>query len=164
VKHKFIKRQINSQEGKNHLKSYPDSISNIGLFIAESKLPGTNFITKLQSCFGVDSRFFKFAVSNKIQASDVIFLNKSSFSFWGKFKDKEAYRILSDLDMLIDISFKNSMIKTYAFNLSHKSFKIAMGKASGDFFHLRINVDENKVDVFADEIIKYHKILSHVKR
>ncbi len=164
MKNLFIKRQIKTFKDGIQLKSYPSSIENIGLVFSEAGLPDHSFTDKLRACFGKNVSIHKFSVSNKSDSSDLVLLNKKVFNLFGKLKDPKISEILKDLDVIIDMSFKNNIIKSFAFNLSVKSYKIAMGRQHNDFFHLTINVERGQYDVFAEEIIKYHKILSHVKK
>ena len=163
VKKIFIKQFIKANQSKDNTKSYPKSISKAGIFCKESQLPLNSFIESLKYTFGNKCVFFIFLLSNKNATDDVIILNNKAFNYLGKLKDFTVSQKLGELDLIIDLSFKSSMIKKYALSLSGSSFKIAMGKYLNEGFHLCINVDRNQQDLFAEELLKYHKILSHVE-
>ena len=117
MKNLFIKRQIKTFKDGIQLKSYPSSIENIGLVFSEAGLPDHSFTDKLRACFGKNVSIHKFSVSNKSDSSDLVLLNKKVFNLFGKLKDPKISEILKDLDVIIDMSFKNNIIYWLSFCL-----------------------------------------------
>lgn len=164
MKRLLIKRRFKRNDSKKRINAYPKDIKKVGIFCSDEHKPDANFITKLKGCFGNQARFITFAFSKKCENENMYFINKKAFNIIGKLKDNSLSEQLSDLDMVIDVSFKTTIIKDYVISLTEKSYKIAMGNYLNNYYHLSINLNKNEFNSFADEIIKYHKILSHAQR
>jgi hypothetical protein len=164
MKRFFIKSQIKKNRSTEVLKCYPKLIRTVGIFCSDAFQPDANFITKLKGCFGNQVQFYNFALTVNPYNQDYILLNNKSFDFLGRLKNKNLSEYISKLDIVIDMSSKSSVIKDYALNLTNKSYKIKLGHFSKNVYHLKINLKENQKELFADEIIKYHNILSHAKK
>lgn len=153
-----------NNESSDRIKAYPKIIKRVGIFFSEKHQPDANFITKLKSCFGSHVQFVNFAILKDDLQGDVICLNKKSFNFIGKFKDSKISELLFHLDIVIDMSLKSSVIKDYALSLAINSYLISLGHFHDRFYNLSIVLDESQQNLFADEIKKYHNILSHAER
>lgn len=164
MKRFFIRRNLKKSIAVEGLKTYPHRIRKVGIFCTESKIPDLNFESKLKHCFGNDTAFINFVLGEDRQEDGMFFINKKSFTFFGNFRDKSMPEYLSELDVVIDMSLKSCLLKDYALSLAKNSYKIALGHFSDKAYHLSINLKEHQKDWFADEIIKYHNILSHAKK
>lgn len=164
MKRLLIKRRFKRNESKKRISAYPQDIKKVGIFCSDEHKPDANFITKLKDCFGNQTRFITFAVSKNCDNESMFFINNKAFNLFGKLKDNALSEHLSDLDMVIDVSYKASIIKDYVISMTEKSYKIAMGNYLNNYYHLSINLNKNEFNSFADEIFKYHKILSHAQR
>jgi hypothetical protein len=164
MKRFFIKSHIKKNRSAHALKCYPKLIKNIGIFYSETFEPDANFITKLKGCFGNKVQFYSFVFFKNSDNQSHILLNNKSFDFLGRLKNKSISEYLANLDVVIDMNLKSSVIKDYALSLTDKSYKIKLGSFSESKYHLIIKLKENQKELFADEIIKYHNILSHAEK
>jgi hypothetical protein len=161
VKKLFLKKLIRVNERNAGLESYPQIIKSIGVFSNDQVKIDVNFINRLKSYFGSDCDILNFSFSKNENNSGGICINNKSIDFFGKMKDAELKKRLSDLDLVIDLNCKSFLLKKYIIGLANKSYKIAMGNYSHDGYHLNINIERDNTDLFLDEFFKYHKILSH---
>jgi hypothetical protein len=131
IKTFFIKHNVSVNKKSIGLKHYPITVSSVGFFCLNSNFPEVNFIKKLKNTFGEQTQFTIFSLGNKIEIDNGYALNNKIFDLFGKIKNPALHKDLCDLDILID---------TTIYNLS-------------------INLKSLDYNLFADEIIKYHKIL-----
>lgn len=157
----FIKRQLKTITSNSKINAYPKKISNVGIILSDHRILDYNLISILKNGLGNDCKVYKIFLGKSNNEKDAFRLDKTSFSFLGKLKDDIVFETLKNLDMLIDVSFKSSNIKDFALLNSNKAYKITLGSNLNEHFNLSINLESNQMDLFAEEIIKYHKILSH---
>ena len=166
----FIKRYILNRKffkGINgqQLKSYPQSVLKVALVCDADKEVDANLITKLKSNLDSNTQFFIFVLSKKKRnLENAIIVNMKSFNYFGDLKDKSSIKILKQLDMLIDISEDRSIINQYLLSTAYKAYSISLGNDLERKYNLSINLKEFNQELFGNEIIKYHKILSHANR
>lgn len=160
----FIKRQIKKQKTLTALKAYPRSVNKIGIFCSEDQCPDAGFITKLKTCFGSQSQFLKFVIGDNVEQNDRIVLNNKAFNVFGRLKAEHISKVLSQLDIAIDMTLEQSNIKEYALSIARNAYKISLGYFPGKAYNLSINLKDDQKELFADEIIKYHNILNHARR
>ena len=163
IKQIFIKHNLSVNQNFSGIKSYPEIIKTAGLFCANANQIDTNLITKVKNALGSQTQFLIFGIFGDDGNKDIQDLNFKQFNLFGKFINPSVKKNLSDLDMLIDITRQHTVIKDYAISFAHKAYKISMGQYAENKYHLCIDVINSNQDIFVDEMIKYHKILSHAK-
>jgi len=164
IKTLFIKRKALVNMKSIGLTRYPQPIEKIGFFCLDSNFPKANFIKKLKATFGKQTQFIFFTFGDKNEPDDGYLLNNKSFDLFGKIKNPSLQQELIDLDMLIDITHTASQIKQYALSLASHAYKISLGSYENNIYNLSINLKSLDYNLFADEILKYHKILIHEKK
>lgn len=161
IKTLFIKHKISKNHFSIGVKSYPDDIRKVGFLCLSTRKPDANLITKLKTTLGSQTQFLIFVVSDDINNGESKYLNFKCFDLFGEFKDKGLKESLADLDMLIDTTQKISLIKDLAINSAENAYKISLGNYPKNIYNLSIDLKAEDKNLFIDEIIKYHKILSH---
>ncbi|QTY28189.1 hypothetical protein [Flavobacterium sp. CS20] len=159
IKTFFIKHNVSVNKKSIGLKHYPNTVSSVGFFCLNSNFPEVNFIKKLKNTFGEQTQFTIFSLGNKIEIDNGYALNNKTFDLFGKIKNPALHKDLCDLDILIDTTQTVSQIKHYAISLASQAYKISFGCYDDNIYNLSINLKSLDYNLFADEIIKYHKIL-----
>ncbi|RRO11740.1 DUF6913 domain-containing protein [Flavobacteriaceae bacterium 14752] len=161
IKTFFIKHNVSVNKKSVGLKHYPNTINSVGFFCLNSSFLEGNIIKKLKKTFGQQTQFITFNLGNKTENDNSYLLNSKTFDLFGKIKNPSLHKDLSDLDMLIDTTQKVSQIKNYAISMANQAYKISFGSYDNNIYNLSINLKSLDYDLFADEVIKYHKILAN---
>lgn len=164
IKTFFIKHNTSVNDKVSGLKSYPKSINNVGIFCVPSVLPDANLITKLKTKFGNQTQFYIFVLAENHKDKNLVCLNLQTFDLFGKFKDHSISSNLTRLDMIVDMTQEDSIVKNYAVSMANQSYKIALGHYPDKKYNLSFKLISFDQDSFAEEIIKYHNILNNAKR
>lgn len=163
VKKFFLKKKNLINQKSLGLKKYPESFEKIALFCKSKKIPDANLISKLETAFGNQVQILIFVFLEKNKDNNVICLNYKNFDWFGNLKSTPIKDELKALDMVIDMTQQYSAIKDYALGLANQAYKIALGHYAQNVYHLSFDFKKDNQELFADEIIKYHSILSHAK-
>lgn len=163
IKKFFLKKKSLMNQKNLGLKKYPQSFDKIALFCKSKKMPDANLISKLESAFGNQVQILIFVFLDKNQDDNVICINYKNFDWFGNLKSISVKDELKALDMVIDMTQQYSTVKNYALSLASQAYKIALGHYAENVYHLSFDFKKDNQELFADEIIKYHSILSHAK-
>lgn len=160
---KILKRKTISNQKALGVKTYPQSFDKIGLLCNSKKLPNAQLISKLKSTFGGHVQILIFVLLEKGEDKDIIYINYKNFDWLGNLKSISIQEELKALNIIIDMTLQYSILKNYILSIARQAFKIALGHYSQNIYHLSFDLKNNNQNLFADEIIKYHSILSHAK-
>lgn len=161
VKSFFIHHNTSVNQKATGLKYYPLSFSKVGIFCQAPNIPDDNLITKIKFALGDQIQFVIFVLGKNQGLESDYTINRNTFDVFGKIKNPSLNKDLSDLDMLIDLSQKASLVKDYAISIASQAYKISLGQYENNFYHLSIKLDSYESSLFGEEILKYHKILGN---
>ena len=161
IKKFFIKHNTSVNQKNIGLKSYPNSFDTVGFLCSKELIPDANLIARLKNNFGNHTQFLIFVLANDVKKENFKSLSMKNFDLFGRFKDTLLMESLSRLDLLIDMTQIQSIVKDYAVSMSIQAYKISLGQQSNSKYHLSINLKTIDQEKFANEIIKYHNILKH---
>lgn len=164
IKNFFIKHNTSVNHRVSGLRFYPKTLNYVGFFCFSDVMPNTNLITILKSTFGIQTQFAIFVFSKNYENSDVEYINMEKIDIFGKFKDAKLIEKISNLDMLIDMTGKQTTLKEFCISMANQAYKITLGAQTHNIYNLSIKLKTFDQSIFAEEIIKYHNILDHVKR
>ncbi len=163
IKTRFIQHKISVNSFSKSQKVYPLDIKKVGFLCLLSKKPDANLITKLKATFGNQTQFLIFVISDNVQNDEAEYINYECFDLFGDFKNKVLKESLQNVDMLIDMTQQQNIVKDYVISIANQAYKISLGQYSNNIYNLSINLKIDDDNLFVEEIIKYHKILSHAK-
>jgi hypothetical protein len=153
---KKLKQNLESLE----VKGYPQRVKHIGLFCQHNSLDVENFIFKIQKLH-LNIPMVTVFEFDKISKDKEYFISKKQFDLQGNFKKRYIGEEISNLDLVIDITEDDGLVKNYAISLATRAYKISLGYADQSQFHLSIKLNSSDLNEFYREVEKYHNILKH---
>ncbi|MDC9722618.1 MAG: hypothetical protein PSN34_07575 [Urechidicola sp.] len=89
-------------------------------------------------------------------------LTEKDFSLLGKLKNEVIEKLIkSDFDLLLNYTNDNLYLN-YLTAFSNAKFKVGLDSNKNEFLDLMINIGEENVDLFHNELVKYLKILNKI--
>lgn len=148
----------------------PNKITSVGI-LADSRLFGSYDISRnLSQKLGIESRHFEIIIFENLKddfvAQHYNTFTEKDFGMYGKVKAQNVQDFINtNYDLLINFSNQNNVYLNLVALQSKAKFKV--GFANDDLTNLydfMINVENNKIDIFTDELAKYLQILKLIKK
>jgi len=162
-KHHFIKKKIGkfSQTRSSLSDESSQKIKTVGIITLDCFSKEHDFsqilIQKLQRR---NPKIYSYRKFSKDHKKSYKHFSEKDFNWKGHVLDSSFQSFLEEpFDLLICYYPKKNIFLEYAEASSQTTFKVGFSDASTGFFNLDIACDENRVDLFFDEMKKYLKIL-----
>ncbi len=158
---KKIKRaleQVSSQENGQNSK-----INSVLILIDENTSPSISKM--ISSRLAIDKRNIKTLIFKENPKKEQIvegIVSEKDFSLFGNLKNEIIKKQLNqNVDLLLDYTVGNIFLNLITV-LSKSKFKVGLSKNNTQLFDFLIDVKNNEIDVFNDELVKYLKILNKI--
>ncbi len=157
----YIKSKLDRNLKALQINGYPNQVKYVGVFCKYFDIDVEYFIKNIRKLYPnlVFTRCFEF---DHFAKEKEYYISKKSFDLKGNFKKNYIYEEISKLDLVIDISEQQSLIKNYTISLATQACKISLGHLSDNSqFQLSIKLNNYNLDDFYKELEKYHNILKN---
>lgn len=159
---KYLMRQQSRLEKK--VSKQPKKVSTVGILAEEELFRAYDFTKKLSNDLGIDISDIKVMLFQKVKTDKSLdhfeFFSNKSFHMFGKIKDKELkYFLEKKYDILINYCNQDNIYAHIASLESAAKMKASFKTKYTSFYHIAVNIPENKINTFNEEIVKYLKIL-----
>ena len=160
---KYLVKLQNSTEKK--LKNDKlDSVKTVGILAEEELFRAYDFTKKLSNDLGIHESDIDVMLFQKIRSEKSLdqyeFFSEKSFKMFGKIKDKDLKHFIDrKFDILVNYCSQENVYAHIAAFQSKSKMKAGFENESTSFYQFVVNISENKINTFNEELIKYLKIL-----
>ena len=99
---------------------------------------------------------------DKAKTYDII--SHKDFGFYGNIKGESLRSFVdTEFDILINYCHVDHILSQVASFRSSAALKVSFKNEEFDFYNILLDIEENKIDTFNNELTKYLKILSFIK-
>ncbi len=161
IKTYFLKKKLKKNVNELVVKTYPESVENILVICNEFNDQTEEFLGKLEHFFKDHVTIYKVNLSGKETQQDSLVLKRKSISLKGGFKNDAFVELLPKINLVIDLSEMDSLVKNYAISLATHAYKISLNTDFNSVFQLIIKVDSGELNQFFEEFVKYHNALQN---
>ena len=160
---KYLMKQQNSSAKKSQNIKL-EQVKSVGVLVEEELFRAYDFTKKLSNDLGVETADIHVVLFQKSPTQKSLdqfeFFSDKSFNFFGKIKDKALkYFIDKKFDILINYCNQDNIYAHIVVLESNAKMKAGFENEHTSFYHLSVNIPDNKINTFNEEIIKYLKIL-----
>jgi len=157
----LIKRQNSTEK---QLQNNIEGVKLVGILAEEELFRAYDFTKRLSNNLRIQESDIKVMLFQKIKSDKSLdqyeFFSEKSFKLFGKIKDKDLHEFLDKkYDLLINYCNKDNVYAHIAAFQSKAKMKASFENDSTSFYQFVVNIPENKINTFNEEIIKYLKIL-----
>ncbi len=143
------------------------NIKNVGIIVAEDLIKTYDFTRKLSQQLHVDQNYFDQLIfidrKDKNNDNSNVFSDKS-LAHQAKLKGDDLNRFINkDLDLLINYCHESNVTAQLVAFKSKAKIKVGFFQEEENFYDLSIVLEDNKIDMFNEEIVKYLQILKFIK-
>ena len=163
LKNHYLKKKIDqfSKTKSSSANGSAQKIKRVGIITSDNFFNKYEFseilIKKLQLR---NPKVYSYRKFSKDHKKSYKHFSEKDFNWKGHVLDSSFQSFLEEpFDLLICYYPKKNIFLEYAEASSQTTFKVGFSDASTGFFNLDIACDENRVDLFFDEMKKYLKIL-----
>lgn len=163
LKNHYLKKKIDqfSKTKSSSANGSAQKIKRVGIITSDNFFNKYEFseilIKKLQIR---NPKVYSYRKFSKDHKKSYKHFSEKDFNWKGHVLDSSFQSFLEEpFDLLICYYPKKNIFLEYAEASSEATFKVGFSDASTGFFNLDIACDENRVDLFFDEMKKYLKIL-----
>ena len=161
VKAFVLKKKLKQNVSEFVINGYPEKVEHILVIFNRLNDQIEQFLGKLEDYFKEQATVHKVNLNGKVKRLDTIALNKRSINFKGNFKDNAFNNLLPKINLIIDLSQTDSLVKNYAISLAPQAYKISLNTNHNSQFQLTIKVEPKELNQFFEEVVKYHNALKH---
>ncbi len=160
LKYLMKHQNILEQSRQNKL----EKVKTVGILAEEELFKAYDFTKKLSNDLGINISDIEVMLFQKNRSEKSLdqfeFFSERSFKMFGKVKDKDLkYFIEKKFDILINYCHQDNIYAHIVAFRSKSKMKASFENKNTSFYHISINIAENKINTFNEEIIKYLKIL-----
>ncbi len=157
----LIKYQKNKKKKDN---VHPKKVRHVGILADEELFKAYDFTKKLSEDLGIqigDIEVMLFQKNKSKKSLDQFeFFSDKSFDVFGKIKDKDLlYFLDKKFDLFVNYCNRDNVFAHIAALKSNTIIKASFENEIASFYQITVNIPENKINTFNEEIVKYLKIL-----
>jgi len=160
---KYLIKQQNTSE-KKPKNNKLDRVKTVGILAEEELFRAYDFTKKLSSDLGIeisDIQVMLFQKNRREKSLDQFeFFSEMSFKMFGKIRDKDLKHFIDKkFDILVNYCNQDNIYAHVAAFQSKSKIKAGFENENTSFYQFVVNIPENKINTFNEELIKYLKIL-----